>query len=279
MLEERPNKIVAPRSSLFELKPPSFETQAQLDRAHSVKQPGYLGFTSHNTVLEETRNSLLLRDASGLFVSAASRADTVKSGLPSMTLSDLPTPLRETCLAVLRCLPSQSNQLFHLRSQADEAHGWTYVAVDRIVRSLQSGKYDQFLSQGEVGLEAMAEVLCNNTTQPIHDEDSHADVWLDQFAGSTLRWESLGLLWAHLERVSDVLDSCREPCLEWLPGKRSAEKARACLGYCISLSKHLNDGNDVLLDLCRRKATLDSLIDGDASKQNASNFHQKRTAA
>ena len=223
---------------------------------------GYFGPTSHDSIFEETRFSLSLQR--GLPLPSESSADVGDDNRRHVTFHDLPRPLRETCLEVLRCLPGQINAQIEISPGASEPRGWAYLAVDRIIRSLQE-TYDDVLKEGEPGLESFAETLCNNTTRPIND-GHNLQQWLDQFCGQNLRWESIGLLWAHTEHVSDIVDSLQPRRLYWINGKDSPEQGHTFLQYCIDIARKFTAGNDLLLDLARRSATLASVVDGDAGK-------------
>ncbi|KAH7144273.1 hypothetical protein B0J13DRAFT_475194 [Dactylonectria estremocensis] len=226
--------------------------------------PGYLGFTSHSTIFEETRYSLSLLRVPDTDQDC-DQGSTGKSR-QNIHFRDLSSPIREACLYVLQHLPGQSNELMVFHNDPYELEGWSHIAVSRIVHSLEETFNGQH-ALGEAELELVAERLCNNSTRPLRDIHTSPDEWMDQFCGSNLRWESIGLLWPYLERISDCLDALRSRHLDWIPGKRSADKALACLGYCIEISRSFNEGNDLLLDLCRRKATLESILIGDASLQ------------
>jgi hypothetical protein len=228
--------------------------------------PRYLGFTSHSTVFEETRHSLSLLHGPGFeHIDANAASSSTQDGI---SFHDLPPTIRSACLYVLQHLPGQPNEQMTFTNGLDNSYepkGWAHIAVADIVRSLQL-KFGTRLD-GDAHPERMAEQICTNTTRPLRDIHTGPREWLDQFCGpDTVRWESLGLLWAYLERISDALDSLRSRHLAWVPGRRSAEIALRCLCYCIDISLHLNEGNDLLLDLCRRKGTLESMTAGDASK-------------
>ncbi|KAH7140937.1 hypothetical protein EDB81DRAFT_692488 [Dactylonectria macrodidyma] len=226
--------------------------------------PGYLGFTSHSAVFEETRYSLsLLRvPDTGQDYGQGSKSKSRQN----IHFRDLSPPMREACLYVLQHLPSQSNELMVFHDDPMESEGWCHVAVSRIIHSLQEiFSHQRPLTESE--LELVEEQMCNNSTRPLRDIHTSPKEWMDQFCGSNLRWESIGLLWPYLERISDCLDALQTRHLTWIPGKRSPDKALACLGYCIEISRYFNEGNYLLLELCRRKAILESIIIGDASLQ------------
>lgn len=227
-------------------------TRAQLPSG-SPWRLGYFGHTSHTNVLAETESCLALLGKR----SQPIEEEVVQRG-PSFR--DLPLPLREACFLVLRCLPGQRNEQMRFGDHYCERQGWAYIAVDRIIRSLQT-TFGDILSDGDAGLEMMAKILCSNSRRAMLD---HADPqeWLDQFCGRNIRWESIGLLWVHLMHISDMLDSLHSRSLEWIEGKESLETAAACLAYCIDLSRCFTDGNDLLLDLCRRRSTLLCMVGG-----------------
>lgn len=228
---------------------------------HLVSDPGYLGFTSHCTVFEETRNSLSLLH--GLRTCEPENCPAKAVG--DIVFAHLPLLIREMSLIILRYLPGQPDEQMAFHECSGEIKDWTDVAVTCIIKSLQ-GTFGALLNGGDAGLEALAEIICNNTLRPLRDDYSGAEAWMDQFCGPNIRWESLGLLWAYLERLSDALDSLRTRRLDWVDGKQSPRIARTCLGYCIDLARHFNRGNDLMVDLYRRKAVIDSMIDGDAGK-------------
>ncbi|PLB46007.1 hypothetical protein P170DRAFT_512605 [Aspergillus steynii IBT 23096] len=223
---------------------------------------GYLGYTSHSSVLEETQRNLF--GANGIRSSSSPRGEAAGRWQPQFALEDIRSPLQESALYVLRCLRDHIDEHAHLQlpSRDREPKGWTAIAIDRILTSLQVAFKGHFRGS-ESGLRILAATLCNNTTQPITDEHC-ASRWIDQFCGDNLRWESMGLLWAAGEHVSDDVESLRSNRLDLVAGRRCSETARACLAYCIELARAFTEGNDLLLDLCRRKSVLDSILDGDS---------------
>ncbi len=171
--------------------------------------------------------------------------------------------IRETCLTVLRALPGQKDeQMTYLDGKVDPK-GWTYIAVDRIIRNLRR----MFAASQHLGedkaLEAIAQTLCNNTSKSFQSDYPDCKSWLDSFCGSSLRWESIGLLWAHMERASDMFDALNQTLLVRSKNNTSVEAGRVNLGYCIKLARRFNGASVLLFDLTRRLSTLDSLADGE----------------
>lgn len=208
-------------------------------------QLGYLGFTSHNTVFEETRHSLSLVHGSTLDT-AALRGPSVKS---RACLVELPAALREMCLFVLRNLPGENDDVLSYRFHC-RADRWVIDSVKATLKSLYANFGENLANRDDVQqLEEMGLVICNNTAKPQDEHPSNQD-WLDQFAFPTLRWESVGLVFTYWDGN---------------PGA-SQQTVVTCLGYCIELAGHFSAANDLLLYLCYRRSTIQSLISGDASK-------------
>lgn len=223
---------------------------------------------SHTSPLDDVQGSLALTNISSSPCDVRER----KSPLSSLGFHQLSPLAQETCRTVLRALPGQANeQMIYLSADAvPEPHHWSYIAVKRILSSTR----DMFVSvrgQGEqAAIDTVAQRICENTSQPfgsIHDDIPTCDAWLDRFCNQdSVRWESIGLLWAHLERVSNTFDSTTPRRLVRAAGNTSNRVAREHLGYCLELAGRFTDCNDLLVDLWRRQATMNSHIDGDAGQ-------------
>lgn len=204
--------------------------------------PGYLGFTSHNAVFEETRNSLSLVHGPPVEV-VEPRAPRGRSVI------DLPAHLKEMSLYVLRCLPqSQHDVMAHrLHCLTD---GWIFRAIREIVDTLHKDWGRYLSSRDDADLDVVARHISHNTARPWRDEHSSAKAWTDQFTGSNIRWESVGLIWTYWDGSPSF----------------DAPVVVKCLGYCIELARHFTPGNDIMLYLCYRRVTTESLVSGDAGE-------------
>lgn len=222
---------------------------------------GYFGYFSHNVVFGETESCLASLGGQGAQKPIVQRG---KGG----SFRDLPLPLRDAALLTLRCLPGQTNEQIRFLDTRHEPKAWGHIAVDRIIDSLQT-TFKAFMGRGDAGLELMADVLSKNSTRPIRCDIADPHQWIAQICGKNLRWESLGLLWVHSVRVLDALDAFQSRNIEWIEDSSACspmDEVGQHLSYCIEVAKHLNDGNDLLLDLCRRQSTLHSMLDGDAGE-------------
>ncbi|KAH6897073.1 hypothetical protein B0T10DRAFT_526316 [Thelonectria olida] len=196
---------------------------------------GYLGFTSHSTVFEETRTSLTL----------ANGALEVEPKRPWVRCSpELPQPLREMSLYVLRHLPRPSDELSYENTPC-RPDSWILKAVKRIIRTLHD-IFGPHLDSDEASLEECAHAISVNTARPFREDNIDAQDWMDQFAGDSLRWESIALIWTFWET-------------------RNVSAIGLSLKYCIELASYFTSSNDLILYLCYRRSTMESIIRGDAS--------------
>ncbi|KAF4448506.1 hypothetical protein F53441_8092 [Fusarium austroafricanum] len=204
--------------------------------------PGYLGFTSHNAVFEETRNSLSLVHGPPVEVEPSPRR-----ALRTRAVIEMPPHLRDMSLHVLRCLPSiRDDVLGHrLHCLADD---WMQRTIEDILNTLHQDWGRYLSSRDDAELEEMSLVISNNTSRPLRDDHSSAKAWTGQFTGNNIRWESIGLIWSYWDGYPNL----------------DAPGVVKCLGYCIELVRHFTSGNDLLLFLCYRRVTIESLVTGDA---------------
>lgn len=223
--------------------------------------PGYLGFTSYNSVFQGARESLSLSETGSEFPSpevSSPESDDVR-------LRSLPLPTQQMCLVVLQYLPGrpEAHMIFHDEPGPENTTTWTHTAVSRIIKSLRL--LFQSFEGSECFDEQVADVLCRNTSKPVNDTFDSFDDWIAQFCGPNIRWESIGLLWAHLEGLSDAISTLTHRQLQWVEGKRSSVLSHDHIHYCIEIARRFTAGNNMLLDLCRRHAALGTMVYGDAS--------------
>ncbi|OAR03112.1 hypothetical protein LLEC1_06387 [Akanthomyces lecanii] len=260
------SQLSDPISSFTEPPPPplplALEPTSHSAGSPVLPTPWLSARLGHTSVLEETQSSLLLLGGAN---TPDDECGCTVPCQPAVLFQELPYMIREMCLTVLRALPGQKEEQMAYLDGKLEPRGWTYIAADRIIRNLRRMfAAVQHLGE-EKALEAVAQTLCNNTLKPFQDEYSDCKSWLDSYCGSNLRWESIGLLWAHMERASDMFDALNQTLLVRSKNNTSVEAARINLGYCIRLARRFNDASVLLFDLMRRLGTLDSLADGELS--------------
>lgn len=224
---------------------------------------GFFGFTSHAVVYEETKRSLSRLQGQGpdtRLLRPGARGRTT----PRLSFSELPPIVRHMSIYALEALPGQSNEQIVFYEKNPEEKRWSQLVLARITNSVLD-----LLKKNPDGsgpdLERVAEILCNNSAQPLRDMDDPQQ-WMDQYCDDNLRWESIGLIWGNLERLTDTLNSLRPCHVAWIPGKCDKELSRTHLSYCIDLARQFTDGNAILLDLIRRQTTFVSHLDGDAGR-------------
>lgn len=169
----------------------------------------------------------------------------------------MPPPLREMYLYVLRNLPKLEDLLSIQRDLAQhdgwifelcQPDGWIIESTRRIVQTIQDN-FPLNLDDDAV-LEDCARTISANTSRPFRDTDVSPEEWIDQFS-KVLRWESIGVLWTFWDVGT------------W--GGIREEMVSSCLKYCIELALHFTPGNEIILHLCYRRSTMESMISGDAS--------------
>ncbi|KIL86502.1 hypothetical protein FAVG1_10332 [Fusarium avenaceum] len=236
--------VSEPKTKKQRLRSPSRAATESTSTPSPSVAPGYLGFTSHNAVFEETRNSLSLVHGPALEIEPSPR----RAPRARASVIEMPSHLREMCLFVLRRLPTARDDVMasRLHCRADD---WTMRVIEDIVNTLYQDWGEHLTTRHDDQLEELGLYISNNTSRPIQDEHSSAKAWTGQFTGSNIRWESIGLIWTYWDGA---------------PGF-DAPVVGKCLGYCVDLVRHFTSGNDILLYLCYRKATIESLITGDAS--------------
>lgn len=218
-----------------------------------------LGYTSS---LEETQPNLVSTAQNSPYSNNNSQREKVEQDR-NIAFSHLPLPIRETCLSVLRALPGQQNEQMVYLDGEFKPKGWVHLAVHRIMQWLQAVFTELIFRSEQEAMEHVAQIISNNTSKPLRGPYSDCESWLNCFVGENTRWESIGLLWTHVERVSDVLDALIPRQLVRSPDNTSRSTAKLHLDHCILLTRHFTEESDLLADLYRRKSTLESLIGGE----------------
>ncbi|EGX94297.1 Fungal transcriptional regulatory protein [Cordyceps militaris CM01] len=220
-----------------------------------------LGYT---TALAETQPSLLA--GSGMhsniygYISPATQPEQDRQ----VVFSELPQPVRETCLAVLRAMPNQRDaQMVYLEGEF-HAKGWLHLAAHRIVRWLQTVLADTSSFSERETLERVAEIISSNTSRPMRGPYADWEAWLHCFVGPNTRWESIGLLWTHMESISDILDALIPRKLVRSESNTSGHTAKFHIDSCIRLARQFTDESELLAELYRRRAVLVSMVDGES---------------
>lgn len=224
-----------------------------------------LGYTSS---LEETQTSLLSTAQSSIYGHISPIPETSQN--QQINFGQLPLPIRETCLSVLRALPCQRDAQMRYIDGDFRPRGWVHLAAHRILKWLQTALVPSAPESEEEALSRVAQQISENTSTPMRGPYADWDSWMNSFVDSNTRWESIGLLWTHMECVSDILDALIPRKLVRSENNTSSHTAKLYLDGCIRLTRHFTDESDLLADVYRRRAILISLTDGESGKSRDS---------
>lgn len=226
---------------------------------------GYMGFTSHSSVFEETKNSLSMLQGFHDWLPQPT------SDRPRQGADDVPrylvSPTREMCLVVLRGIPALNMSHFDVKDSPFYRHGWLRLTAGRVLADLHE-RFGAYLGPCRVDsqLEDIAHFLSDNSTKPFQEHEPDPQKWIGQFTGPNLRWESLGLIFAHGEPTFPDMNDPYSGFDVNSAKKEWAEVSRVCLGLCIDLSRRFASANSLLAQLSMRRTILESIHAGDASK-------------
>ncbi|KAI5863752.1 hypothetical protein GGS23DRAFT_604761 [Durotheca rogersii] len=223
-------------------------------------RPGYLGFTSYCTVIEETENSLSRVQGPG---SVTLHCGSAAQSPPDEPVEIMSPRIRDMCLIVLHNVPDAGREC--TLSLYNGSDSWFLPVAQRLYHSLYDTFGHYFVPDRSVSkLEELARLLCVNTTRPFSDDESDPERWVSQFSGRNMRWEALGILSIFMDFAPTP-----DPGSVW-KGSGSAGFDRASrttsgsLHLCHELCKEFSAANSLVLCLSLRCTVVDSRIFGDA---------------
>jgi hypothetical protein len=152
--------------------------------------PGYLGYTSYSTVIQEARDSLSMLDGR-LEEEEAFRTK------PANTPGSISPNIMKLCLIVLQQVPDRETGMALFQPSTATYDAWVHYIAKKIILSLyEPDTFGPFLGKNRSTsqLQEMARRICINTAKPVRDDVAHADDWIAQFSGPNIRWESIGSL-------------------------------------------------------------------------------------
>ncbi|KAH7018095.1 uncharacterized protein B0I36DRAFT_394728 [Microdochium trichocladiopsis] len=220
------------------------------------KAPGYLGYASYTTVLDEARESLPTASADPATRDGV-EPEQAKPG-PRIT-----EPVMSACIAVLRRIPLAEDSTI-----LDKDYLVLFQWVHRIAQSILEALYDPKAfgmyvgkRRDDDGLRKMAQVICANTVKPV-DDSLEAKEWVAQFTGNNIRWESIGLLFTFWDTARRQL-----PLQFHTPSDEDENwsRTRDGLNRCLALSNEFSRGNLLVLLMFHRRSRMESMVSGDAS--------------
>ncbi|KZL86098.1 fungal specific transcription factor [Colletotrichum incanum] len=224
---------------------------------------GHLGFTSWSDVYKEVGNGLsghdlhAQRDAETNGQGSRIRKDTTNFAEDAKTL--------ETCLSILREVPREHEGRALFDPYSDPHNAFIHPVMERALDSLY-GTFDHYLGavRDDSQLSEFARVLCCNSARPFSEHETNSEMWMAQFMGNNLRWETLGILFVYWELKARNTQFARTGVGRMGYGQKS--KFRNCILDCMSLARQATKvGNSLLLYLSFRKSIIESIIDGETT--------------
>ncbi|KAM0809602.1 hypothetical protein AB5N19_09946 [Seiridium cardinale] len=184
-------------------------------------------------------------------------------------MEDCPVTISSKALAlgvtILRHVPYPEDGHRLFRKEATIYDGWIRIVTRRILDSFYD-EWGSYLGRNRSlpKLEEMARRICVNTAKSVAKKVD-ANEWLDQFRGPNLRWESLGLMFNYWDLL-DKLNEIQYPAGH-IPLSYYAPTTQESIMLCLEMAQEYSDGNPFTVHLSLRRAVLESLISGDASRQ------------
>ncbi|KAL6855627.1 fungal-specific transcription factor domain-containing protein [Trichoderma novae-zelandiae] len=231
---------------------------------HSECNVGYLGATSFSAFYEEAQKRL----------PAADKRESESEVMLPLKGVEVFSHLDEVALSVLRQIPDKASSQLLARLYSSFYGGWNWLSGQWLNDSLWTafGTALDRETRDEEQLRRMAFKLCRNGAVSL--EESHTDVqaWFDEYSGSNLRWESLGLLfifWAGGARRLPERPAICSDCevLHHNHAGHLVRQYKAAAWKCIELSRDAANSNMLLAFLVLGHSLLESNISGDAGMQ------------
>ncbi|KLO80841.1 uncharacterized protein LW93_9086 [Fusarium fujikuroi] len=227
-----------------------------------VPTPPFFGRAGHNEIFEEAKNCLSQLDSSDLDSQEACTPCS-HSNKP-IRFQELPPSIKQSCLALLGCVFGPSYEKMIAQGTKNENRLWSNLTVPAVINSLET-TFGAKLDRRKLNLDLIAQQICNNTAQPFQDIDTSSQEWVNQLCGPNLRWESIGLLWSVLRRISGSFDPIEKNQFHVLESGTANKPVLAFLRHSINLARHFTLANVIILDLLFQKAIMESMVVGDAS--------------
>lgn len=256
----RPSSSLRSVSSLSN-PTPSSTNNASIRPLNTPRGTGYLGFTSHSAVYQETSHSLSrLQGTHTVHDSPAATIAQRSSGRANPTL----TPeTRQTCRTVLQNLAVLKNLKLPPSRGSNVRDGWSILLANRIHQYLLNYLREDS-DDGDDKLDRLGWMLCENTSRPLDEDAACFEEWMAKYTGTNLRWESIGLLFTLSDQIPQPQGSTTDGARHEHRRGPSRRFALRQIDLCIGLSRTFTDGSLLLLQVCHRRSILKSMADGDA---------------
>ena len=215
----------------------------------TLRQSGYLGYTSYSTVFEETSDRLSrLQGGRSIPAPVAPQLNSEVASLAAHISETTLSPItRQMSITLLKVLPDLQKTCPPPRPSPSRGDGWVRAISRRVLDTLMSPQWSKYCVPGvsDSKLEELARLLSRNSSTPVSDAVTDVDGWLAQFTGENLRWESLGMLLTDRELYD------RDTA--WDMGS-----IVSYTGLCVELMKQFADGNLLQLYVSFRRTIMES---------------------
>lgn len=281
---QRPSRVSPASSGQWEAPSTRFPLDATTPQADEKtrfdRNTGYLGATSISTLMQEAQSRLLpSRDQAPMRESLNERQSKYPE-VPSTGTSRLSVAADnralETAIDILICIPQPATSRILLQKNGSPIDGWSLSAVLHICDSLwQTFSADLEQPRSHSSLLDAARTLYHNTAQPLNEGKGDWNDWLASFSGRNLRWESVGILFAHwtvgaMQMPDDSDFFLRQEDTTQARKDDMVSMYLDCTNLCIDLCRSAKSGNTLLTYLLLKSAHLTSVRYGDASKSSLS---------
>ncbi|KAF5867078.1 hypothetical protein ETB97_003998 [Aspergillus alliaceus] len=241
----------------------------QLAPVLSDNSAEYLGPTSFTSVFMEHRDHFDVENA----LKASSDKDAQESSQPRLHHHDLHTSsqLLQIGTQVLLDVPDERSCKILFLKHINPNDGWIRLAGHILSDMMWSSFRTTLNGRHKEQLTDLSRLIFKNSMTPLVPTDN-PDQWLKSFAGSNLRWESLGILFTYWafgaissSPESDILSQYREKREYITDLKQLMVHFKNCALLCIELCRQCSSVNALTVYLMYKHNILESIISGDKS--------------
>lgn len=262
-------------------QPASPESERQASRANptpaGVHNMGYFGLTSFSALFLETQSSLALAQQASPArkpelltpVGIAQTSTTLQEAFyPRSVHSNIPAG---TAVQVLEHIPPFRVALALFRKNINPNDGWNRLAAERLITSLWETFGSALRTRSQTELQAMAEVLTQNSQRPLNEDSNDAQEWMASFSGPNMRWECLGILFSYWSLASVHYMGEQDDPAHPNPAWRDPKGRRTMLcryhelaGTSIAIADPTRNANSLVLYALYKYSLAESRVSGDA---------------
>lgn len=177
----------------------------------------------------------------------------------------------ETAIAILGRIPDRATCTFLLQNHLHCSDGWSCLAAQLLNESVWTtfGSVLEESKRSREDLKRIAYAMFRNSSTTFREDHDDPTTWLQSFSGSSLRWESLGILFTYWalgskslinapeQRETDVLRSHDRRAL--------IIKFKGVARMCIDLCHQGSSTNTLLACLLHKYSIIESVVSGDTS--------------